>query len=79
MRCKGVYLDETPFYGTLVHSTELHNELISILAGALPIDEMAPWKRLKAEERTGRGGKTDKETDWEVGETTVKSVREREQ
>lgn len=30
-----------PFYGTLVHSTELHNELIIILAGALPIDEMA--------------------------------------
>lgn len=41
MKRKGVYLDETPFYGTLVHSTELHNELISILAGALPIDEMA--------------------------------------
>ena len=30
------------------------------------------------QERTGRGGKTDKETDREVGETTAKSARERE-
>lgn len=54
-----------PFDNTLVHSTELHNELIIILARALPIDEVARCPR--AAERTGRGGKTDKETDREVG------------
>lgn len=28
------------YVATLVHPNELHNELISILAGPLPIDEM---------------------------------------
>lgn len=39
MQSKEVYLDETPLSGTSVHTTELHNELISILAQALAIEE----------------------------------------
>ena len=74
---EGVYLDETLFYGTMVHSTELHNELISILARASPIDEVAQGKCLTAENREEReDGQRDGQR--EAGKTTVRSAREKE-
>lgn len=57
---------------TVPWSTPL-NELITILAGAFY--PLMRWRRERfwGQERTGRGRKTDRE----VGETTMKSVRER--
>lgn len=61
---------------TLVHSTGLPNELISISAGALPIDKTARWKCLETNRGEQRRGETDKETDRDSGETTATSARE---
>lgn len=71
--CRGVYLDKTPFllYCSLVHSTEWADYHFG--RGFLPINEMTRGGSFWGQERRGRGGKTDRG----VGETTMKSARER--